>query len=182
MFAAAHTQRESCDLQHIPYAIISGGRLIFTNLAQRSAFPASGSEAGDLPQGAPSIPDVRLPYVVVQDSSVLLSAAAALSANFPPVFTNARVDVPAAVPDSHCPTRAYYVTDGGAVENLGLLSALYALRQALNSLRNAPATESAALKPKAMPIPMAVHNPPTITLDNRSPTPLIAASAPNAIP
>ena len=141
MFAAAHTQRESCDQQHIPYAIISGGRLIFTNLAQRSAFPASGSEVGDLPQGAPSIPDVRLPYVVVQDSSVLLSAAAALSANFPPVFTNARVDVPAAVPDSRCPTRAYYVTDGGAVENLGLLSALYALRQALDSLRNAPATD-----------------------------------------
>lgn len=34
-----------------------------------------------------------------------------------------------------CRTRAYYVTDGGANENLGLVSALYALRGGLYELR-----------------------------------------------
>jgi hypothetical protein len=83
------------------------------------------------------IPDVRLPYIVVRDSTVELAKAAALNANFPPVFTNARVDVIDEPADARCPTRAYYVTDGGANENLGLVSALYALRGALSEVGNA---------------------------------------------
>jgi len=118
---------ESCDQQHGPYANVSGGRLIFTNLRDRGAFPAAA--------GSTSIPDVELPYEVVQDPAVPLSAAAALNANFPPVFTNARVDVLAAEPDIHCPMRSYYVTDGGATENLGLVSALYALHRALQGFQ-----------------------------------------------
>jgi hypothetical protein len=123
---------ETCDQRHLPYANVSGGRLIFTNLRDRSAFPDSGAEPRTA--GAQGIADVRLPYVVVQDPQVSLAAAAALNANFPPVFTNARVDVPAEVQDDECPDRPYYVTDGGATENLGFVSALYALRKALRDL------------------------------------------------
>jgi hypothetical protein len=75
-----------------------------------------------------------MPYVVVQDRNVPLASAAALNANFPPVFTNARVDVVDEAGDRDCGYRSYYVTDGGATENLGLLSALYALRAALAKL------------------------------------------------
>jgi hypothetical protein len=130
---AAH---QSCDERHRPYANISGGRLIFTNLAERAAFPMSGSEAATREAGL-AIPDVRLPYVVIQDAAVPLAAAAALTSNFPPVFTNARVTVPASIVDDECPTRSYYVTDGGATENLGLVSALFALRRALLDLWHA---------------------------------------------
>jgi len=44
------------------------------------------------------------------------------------------VDVAGETKDTVCPERSYYVTDGGATENLGLLSALYALRAALKQL------------------------------------------------
>jgi hypothetical protein len=122
----------SCNARHIPYAMMSGGRLIFTNLADRGAFPASGAvPAEDDPL---RLPDVRLPYVVVQDRNLHMASAASLNANFPPVFTNARVDVLSETGDPDCPNRSYYVTDGGATENLGLLSALYALRAALEKL------------------------------------------------
>jgi hypothetical protein len=132
---------ETCDQLHIPYSNLSGGRLIFTNLRDRSAFPAAGGEPHTQPEESGAIADVRLPYVVVQDPSVPLSAAAALNANFAPVFTNARVNVPAEVRDAECPDRSYYVTDGGATENLGFVSALYALRKALRDLEKNPATD-----------------------------------------
>jgi hypothetical protein len=129
----------TCDARHIPYALMGGGRLIFTNLAGRDAFPPSG----EMPpaDGMPHIPDVRFPYVVVQDRSVTVASAAALSANFPPVFTNARVNVASETGDEVCSQRAYYVTDGGATENLGLVSALYALRAALAKLQPADIPE-----------------------------------------
>jgi len=123
----------SCNARHIPYALMSGGRLIFTNLAARDAFPPSGAVPPT--DTLLHIPDVRLPYVVIQDQSVPVASAAALNANFPPVFTNARVDVAGETADPLCPLRSYYVTDGGATENLGLLSALYALRGALQTLQ-----------------------------------------------
>jgi hypothetical protein len=89
--------------------------LIFTNLRFRAK----------LDRPVPSAPpDVRLPYVVVNDLSVPLTDAAALHANFPPIFANAPVDDPAA-------RKRYWVTDGGAVENRGLVSLLLALRDAL---------------------------------------------------
>jgi len=110
---------------------MGGGRLIFTNLADRTH--------SRLRCVAPRIrvahSDVRLPYVVVQDRDVPVASAAALNANFPPIFTNARVDVASETKDAACPERSYYVTDGGATENLGLVSALYALRAALKQLQ-----------------------------------------------
>jgi hypothetical protein len=131
-FVAPEDKAISCNARHMPYALMGGGRLIFTNLADRDAFPPSGA----LPPADTKlhIPDVRLPYVVVQDRDVSVASAAALSANFPPVFTNARVDVESETKDIVCPERSYYVTDGGANENLGLVSALYALRAALKQL------------------------------------------------
>jgi hypothetical protein len=132
VFAAPEDKAVSCNALHRPYALMGGGRLIFTNLADRDAFPPSGA----LPPANTElhIPDVRLPYVVVQDRDVPVASAAALNANFPPIFTNARVDVASETKDAACPARSYYVTDGGATENLGLVSALYALRAALKQL------------------------------------------------
>jgi hypothetical protein len=132
-FVAPADKALSCNARHMPYALMGGGRLIFTNLADRDAFPPSGA----LPPADAKlhVPDVRLPYVVVQDRDVPVASAAALSANFPPVFTNARVDVRSEAKDAVCPERSYYVTDGGANENLGLVSALYALRAALRQLQ-----------------------------------------------
>ncbi len=92
----------------------SGGRLIFTNSDNAAAFPGLTTVA---PEGQ------QLNYVVVRDPVVPLITAAALNANFPPVFPNAAVDLEAQK------TR-YWVTDGGAVENRGVLSLLFALRGA----------------------------------------------------
>jgi hypothetical protein len=91
----------------------AGGRLILTNLALRPDFAPSVAEAGG-PSGLP---------VVVNDRSVRLEDAAALSANFPTVFSNAAIDVAGE-------TR-YWVTDGGAADNRGVEMLLYALLDAL---------------------------------------------------
>ena len=72
------------------------------------------------------VPDSQeLQYVVIKDSSIRLSDAAALSANFPPVFPNAIVDIN----DS----ARYWVTDGGATDNRGIISLLYVLKGVLES-------------------------------------------------
>jgi predicted acylesterase/phospholipase RssA len=89
---------------------VAGGRLVLTNLALRGAFPRI-----DLP----FVPREPLP-VLVDDPATRLEDAAALSANFPPVFSNAAVDVGEQ-------TR-YWVTDGGAADNRGLEMLLFALR------------------------------------------------------
>jgi hypothetical protein len=93
----------------------SGGRLIFTNSDDAGAFPGLVTLA---PEGQ------QLHYVVVRAPDVLLTTAAALNANFPPVFPNAAVDLE--------PEKVrHWVTDGGAVENRGVLSLLFALRGAV---------------------------------------------------
>jgi len=105
-----------------PYASLAGGRLIFTNLQNVSGFP----------QRSPDAPDMWLPYRIINFGDVPLPAASALTANFPPVFSNARVRITSSDPEE-CP-QSYFVTDGGATENLGLVSALYALRGTLDRL------------------------------------------------
>lgn len=107
-----------------PYAYLSGARLAFTNVRAQDAFPR--------PHGS-SLPDVGFPFVLIDDPTVRVAAAAALNANFPPVFPNARVDLIDRAWQVCDGRRSYYVTDGGATENLGLISALYALRSALAS-------------------------------------------------
>lgn len=105
------------------YKLMSGGRLIFTNIQQTKKFPA----------GAARIPDVQLLYQVMRNADIPLATAAALNANFPPVFPSARVRVEDRGAAS-CHFKDYYVTDGGAVENLGLVSALYALQSAVDQM------------------------------------------------
>ena len=73
-----------------------------------------------------------LPYSIVNIDAVPLAAASALTANFPPVFSNARVRL--FTEDKKACPRSYFVTDGGATENLGLVSALYALRGSVKGL------------------------------------------------
>lgn len=90
-----------------------GGRLVFTNLQELQGFPSSGEP----------VADDFLTYIRLQDPEVKLTHAAALSANFPPVFPNAAVDI-----DNR---QRYWVTDGGAADNRGVLSLLYALKHAV---------------------------------------------------
>ncbi len=123
-FALATTDDDSG-----PFSSLAGSRLIFTTLASDAGFPGRATDAG-YPDQDTARADVRMPYTLVRDTKVPVAAAAALNANFPPVFPNARVSL-SEVDRQGCHHRSYFVTDGGATENLGLVSALYALRGAL---------------------------------------------------
>src|SRR6266702_1243938 len=103
---------------------VAGGRLILTNLDLQRAFASHDLSF---------VPGEHLP-ILVNDKDVRVERVAALSANFPPVFSNAAVDVD----DRH----RYWVTDGGAADNRGLEPLLYGLRDAL---RNAGATKLPAV-------------------------------------
>lgn len=94
---------------------VAGGRLIMTNLDLHRAFSDPSP---------PFLPGEPLP-ILVDDDRIGVERAAALSANFPPVFSNAAVDVD----DQH----RYWVTDGGAADNRGLEPLLYALRDGVNN-------------------------------------------------
>jgi hypothetical protein len=95
------------------WAYDAGSRLLFTNLIGAEPFPKGRAESEH----------EFLKFELVRDESVSLSAAAAVSSNFPPVFPNAAVDV------VNQNTR-YWATDGGATENRGVLSLLYFLLDA----------------------------------------------------
>ena len=119
---------QSCVSQSRPYANLAGGRLIFTNLDNLSGFPNPFTQ-----EPATKVPDMWLPYRIVNDGSVKLASASALTANFPPVFSNARVRL-VTKKNVKCDSQSYFVTDGGATENLGLVSALFALRGTLSQI------------------------------------------------
>lgn len=108
----------------------AGGRLVFTNMD--STFdhavvaPASGWS-------------FDLPFHVVQAPRDSVFKAAALSANFPPVFSNAAVDVA-----GEQPVR-YWVTDGGAVENRGVIAILLALIEVLGGIEKASPARPVAI-------------------------------------
>jgi hypothetical protein len=104
------------------YSVGAGARLILTNIRELGAFPHAASA---LPQAE----DEYFKYIFVGGARTTVTAAAALSANFPPVFANAAVDVHPAAADGD-PAR-YWVTDGGAADNRGVVSLLYALKGAL---------------------------------------------------
>lgn len=99
---------------------VAGGRLVLTNLSLRGAFP---------PTGLPFVPKELLP-ILIADPATRVEDAAALSANFPPVFSNAAVDVGE--------ENRYWVTDGGAADNRGLEMLLFALRAATPDCPAAP--------------------------------------------
>ncbi|MEP7207844.1 MAG: patatin-like phospholipase family protein [Casimicrobiaceae bacterium] len=123
-FAAPRTGGNCADARP-PVAALAGGRLAFSNLRVSGDAPGFRLTSEDAP-------NVQFPFVIVRDDAVELARAAALSANFPPVFPNARVNIDGYPPSPNgCTVRSYYVTDGGAAENLGLVSALLALENAL---------------------------------------------------
>lgn len=118
----------NCANAERPVAALGGGRLAFSNLdvGEAAGFRAASNDARNL----------QLPFVIVRDDAVELAKASALSANFPPVFPNARVNLGGYAPNARgCTVRTYYVTDGGATENLGLVSALLALENALTNAK-----------------------------------------------
>ena len=97
---------------------LAGGRLLLTNLR----FPGSLA-------GKPLEPDATLALlpVTIRSPDLRLEDAAALNANFPPVFSNAAIDVGG--------QKRFWVTDGGAVDNRGMEMLLYAVRLALKDLK-----------------------------------------------
>ncbi len=99
----------------------AGSRLAVTNLSSMTS--QSVRTTGSWPL------DFR--YAVVRDPAAPLAAAASLSANFPPIFSNAAV----AFNDGDR-TRRYWVTDGGAVENRGIVSLLLGLRAAITQIED----------------------------------------------
>lgn len=94
-----------------------GGRLVFTNLEDaETLFPSSTDPAsGERPI-----------YTVIADPDTPLATAAALSANFPPVFPNAAVD--------KGNLARYWVTDGGAADNRGIISLLHVMQKTIGKL------------------------------------------------
>jgi len=112
------------------YKIAAGGRIVFSNIQNVSQFP--GVKQDNLIIDAR---DVEFKYLIGGGQNIPLTTIGALTANFPPVFPNAIVKLD---------DKRYRVTDGGAVENRGMISLLYAIRSMLeemqpNELRKLPA-------------------------------------------
>jgi len=106
----------------------TGGRVVYTNLDVPDNF-----ENPSLIEPEPPRPrDARLPVYIVNGEHVLVSAAAAANANFPPVFSNAAVDQNRDL--------RLWVTDGGAIDNRGTETALMTIRYALQHGADACAT------------------------------------------
>jgi len=95
----------------------AGGRLVLTNLTVPTLPPDD------------KMPNMQI--VTINDPDVSVARAAALSANFPPVFPDAAIDVVSPYDEP----RRFWVTDGGAVENRGAMTLYYAIRDAVLSMR-----------------------------------------------
>jgi hypothetical protein len=119
-----YPQNTGLPLSNVRFAssLHAGSRLILTNLNDREAFPPVRSRQPNCEY---------LKYQVIQDPRIDLASAAALNANFPPIFPNEPVDVV----DSHNLLNRYWVTDGGAEENRGEISLLFALRFVLEEMK-----------------------------------------------
>jgi len=98
---------------------LAGGRLLLTNLQLPRDLSGKALEPGV---------EESLP-VILSGPDITLQQAAALNANFPPVFPNAAIDV------NDGKTTRYWVTDGGAADNRGMEMMLYALRLTLKDLK-----------------------------------------------
>ena len=99
----------------------AGSRLIVTNVkVDARTFPREDDQFS-------GFKSEFLRYVVVNDPNVPVTTGAALSANFPPVFSNALV----ALKDKNGAINRHWVTDGGAAENRGVISLLYVLKRTL---------------------------------------------------
>jgi hypothetical protein len=96
-------------------ADVAGGRLVLTNLPE----PRRARELSDK---GPR--DLR--FFTLNDPEISVARAAALSANFPPVFADAAID------ERH-PRRdkRFWVTDGGTIENRGTVTLYLSVGDAL---------------------------------------------------
>jgi hypothetical protein len=103
----------------------AGSRLALTNIAAMTEKSVSSITDGW---------NIDMPYSIHHDPTIPLPTAASLSANFPPVFSNAAVAF-----ERNGLKNRYYVTDGGAVENRALISLLLALRA---SISNQPVSDT----------------------------------------
>jgi hypothetical protein len=121
----------------------AGSRLVVTNLRTDDGTFSSKKDLH------PGLESELLHYVVVSDPTCRLTTGAALSANFPPVFSNAEVLLTGGADG---PVRQW-VTDGGASENRGAISLLYALNRALE--REAAKKESQRRSPCIIQIVIA---------------------------
>ncbi|MGX5802627.1 patatin-like phospholipase family protein [Bradyrhizobium sp. Arg314] len=105
---------------------VAGGRLVLTNLLA--------------PKQGGADPSSVMKIVPLDDENISIARAAALSANFPPVFSDAAIDV---VPEGQrYGGQRYWVTDGGAVENRGAMTLYLFIRDAVKHL-----TKSSRLAP-----------------------------------
>ena len=111
----------------------AGGRLILTNLPN----------PGDVGKEAEQSGARGMRFVTINDPEMSVARAAALSANFPPVFPDAAIDERG--PDREV---RYWVTDGGTVENRGTVTLYYAIGDALDrKLLRMPADERRLVAP-----------------------------------
>lgn len=146
--------RGNPEVRRREYSVSAGGRLIFTNLRELGAFPRPG-------QALAHAQDEYFRYVIVGGQRTSVTAAAALSANFPPVFANGGVDVLAGPEDRE--GRRYWVTDGGAADNRGIISLLYAVHSMLDDCRDR--AQCRAAPPE---IHVIVADASAVTIDYRS--------------
>ncbi len=115
----------------LPSTEVAGARLVFTNLAELSAFSTFDEQGNDWSMAYPDA--VAMPYRLVTAAGVTLPQAAALNANFPPVFPNSEVLIKNGLGGNR-----YFVTDGGVTENRGILSLILALQSAITELERIP--------------------------------------------
>jgi hypothetical protein len=100
-------------------SVVTGGRLILTNLEKETFLRKASDNA----------PDDRLIQAMFNAPDIPLARAAALSANFPPVFSNAAIDILDG--SGHGVGTRFWVTDGGATDNRGVITLLFALDDAV---------------------------------------------------
>jgi hypothetical protein len=101
---------------------VAGGRLVLTNVPQPHA--AQRQAAG---QGTGTR---DLHFFSINDPQMSVARAAALSANFPPVFSDAAIDERDVPTGKH--DKRFWVTDGGTVENRGVVPLYLSIDDALN--------------------------------------------------
>ena len=100
---------------------LAGSRLVFTNVAGFRADAITGHTGAGAPRGSTGYaPDLR--YTIFGQGKIEIPRAVSASANFPPIFSNVAIDDTGS-------GRRYWVTDGGSVDNRGLMTLLLATTQ-----------------------------------------------------
>ncbi len=115
------------DTEGQQYVVSRGGRMIFTNLMYELGLPGDGIYYEDNLSDA-----TRFHMMVVRSPDVRVTQAVTTTANFPAVFPNSGVWVQDA--ETQSIIAKYSITDGGALDNRGILSMIYMLRSTLQDM------------------------------------------------